>query len=71
MLSLSGNPIEEFPEDLLQGLPAMKNLHIENMRLSEVTWKFIPKLRFLNTITIAGNPWKCDCSVRPLLHFIK
>ena len=68
---MAGNPVTSLPVDMLFSVKDIKLLDIRDMELRSLPVGFIPDGTILNTITLSGNPWKCDCDVAPLLSFIR
>lgn len=63
MLNLSSNPISSLPVDLIHGLRRLKELDIQNMRLTTLAEGFIPRGVYFNFADFSGNSWTCDCSL--------
>lgn len=46
------------------GVTTLKNLHLENNRLTQLPSNF--PFDNLETLTLTNNPWKCTCQLRGL-----
>ncbi|KAF4520465.1 hypothetical protein B566_EDAN004716 [Ephemera danica] len=72
-LKLGGNNISEFN---LRSLPQrlLETLELHNNNLSSLSEAVLMKLEnfsSLKRLTLAGNPWHCDCQARDLLTYVQ
>ncbi|GFT44865.1 uncharacterized protein NPIL_660601 [Nephila pilipes] len=63
-LTLSGNKLKSIPSDLLESLPNLVNIYLENNLIVSFDEASFGKLPTLQYIKIEGNPIKCDCKTR-------
>lgn len=54
----------QFSDGAFLGVTTLKNVHLENNRLSQLPSNF--PFDNLETLTLTNNPWKCTCQLRGL-----
>lgn len=62
-LGLHGNRLAHIDRLVVDILPALQTLHVENNALEDVP-ELLTSAAKLTTITMGGNPFRCDCSDR-------
>ncbi|XP_067672234.1 polycystin-1-like [Haliotis asinina] len=63
-LDISGNDISHIEKETLFHRTDLKELHLNNNKLTTLLESEFDKLKHLNKIWLADNPWNCDCSLQ-------
>ncbi|XP_040860524.1 leucine-rich repeat-containing protein 26 [Ochotona curzoniae] len=70
-LSLAGNRLARLEPTALGTLPLLRVLSLQNNALSTLAPSLLAALPSLNALTLRGNPWTCDCALRPLCTWLR
>ncbi|XP_078604928.1 uncharacterized protein LOC144878338 [Branchiostoma floridae x Branchiostoma japonicum] len=67
VLHLENNNISSLPTGVFSRLTRLVRLHLDNNNISSLPSGVFSHLTSLQNLYIAGNPWRCDCSIHGLL----
>eukprot|EP00058_Branchiostoma_floridae_P003337 XP_002588825.1 hypothetical protein BRAFLDRAFT_89744 [Branchiostoma floridae] len=67
VLHLENNNISSLPSGVFSRLTRLVRLHLDNNNISSLPSGVFSHLTSLQNLYIAGNPWRCDCSIHGLL----
>ena len=73
-LSLRGNSLHALPPELLSGVGKLESLDLSHNALSALsggTLRELARLGSLGRLSLAGNPWLCDCSNAGLFAWLR
>lgn len=63
-LALNGNRLSQLEPNLLANMPNLRELALHHNQLQLLPASLELPTNNLSTVTLAGNPWKCDCNDR-------
>lgn len=61
---MSHNEIEQITPKTFDNLPALQHIDLSHNRLKNMAEDFTEGLTRLNSLSIEGNPWYCDCHLQ-------
>lgn len=70
-LSLQENQIDQIPVDAFAGLNRLERLDISSNQLQSLTQGVFDELSSLRHLMVKNNPWRCDCSVKWVVVWLK
>ncbi|XP_042869410.1 uncharacterized protein LOC122251484 [Penaeus japonicus] len=69
-LDLSNNSIYSLEDNAFRGLASLEVLKLTDNRLVHISQEVLVPLMALHGLHLNENPWRCDCSLRPLRHWM-
>ncbi|CAH1272829.1 FGFR4 [Branchiostoma lanceolatum] len=69
-LDLSNNDLADLPDGVFSNLTSLERLYLSNNNIWSLPTEVLSHLARLQTLEflrIAGNPWRCDCSLHGLM----
>uniref|UniRef100_A0A8C6U922 Fibronectin leucine rich transmembrane protein 2 n=1 Tax=Neogobius melanostomus TaxID=47308 RepID=A0A8C6U922_9GOBI len=70
-LSLQENQINQIPVAAFAGLSRLERLDISTNQLQTLTQGVFDELSHLRQLMVRNNPWRCDCSVKWVVVWLK
>lgn len=70
VLSLAGNRLETLPEGVFQPLQNLYSLDLSDNLFRTINPTVFKHMKHLS-LYMGRNPWECDCSLYPLLEWVK
>ncbi|XP_020310269.1 leucine-rich repeat transmembrane protein FLRT2 [Oncorhynchus kisutch] len=70
-LSLQDNQMDQIPVTAFSGLQRLERLDISNNQLQTLTQGVFDGLISLRQLTVRNNPWRCDCTVKWVVVWLK
>ncbi|XP_062062813.1 leucine-rich repeat-containing protein 26 [Lepus europaeus] len=70
-LSLAGNRLARLEPAALGALPLLRALSLQDNALSALSPGLLAGLPALDALRLRGNPWTCDCALRPLCTWLR
>ncbi|KAK6297682.1 hypothetical protein J4Q44_G00322650 [Coregonus suidteri] len=70
-LSLQDNQMDQIPVTAFSGLQRLERLDISNNQLQTLTQGVFDGLVSLRQLTVRNNPWRCDCTVKWVVVWLK
>ncbi|KAL0278128.1 UNVERIFIED_CONTAM: hypothetical protein PYX00_000037 [Menopon gallinae] len=70
VLSLAGNKLETLPRGVFQPLQNLYSLDLSNNLFRTVNPVVFKDMKHLS-LYLGKNPWECDCSLYPLMEWVK
>ncbi|XP_019637942.1 PREDICTED: carboxypeptidase N subunit 2-like [Branchiostoma belcheri] len=69
-LHLSYNHIVDLSDGVFLQMASLRQLYLDNNNISRLPADF-SRLLFLQRLGIAGNPWRCDCSLQHVMSWVR
>ncbi|XP_014665572.1 PREDICTED: slit homolog 3 protein-like [Priapulus caudatus] len=71
-LTLAGNRLTDFPPRAVADLAfSGTRLDLRGNEFSSINLELAKELRKLPAVSLHGNPWHCDCGIRPLFEWVQ
>ncbi|XP_021007818.1 leucine-rich repeat-containing protein 26 [Mus caroli] len=70
-LSLAGNRLALLEPSILGPLPLLRVLSLQDNSLSAIEAGLLNNLPALDVLRLHGNPWTCNCALRPLCTWLR
>ncbi|CBY30779.1 unnamed protein product [Oikopleura dioica] len=67
---LNQNELETFPNDLFSHMENLEKLNIEHNKITTLVPEMFRELTHLDELEIKGNPFGCNCDLKPFTNFI-
>ncbi|ROL43420.1 Leucine-rich repeat-containing protein 15 [Anabarilius grahami] len=69
-LYIRRNEIESLPADVFRYTPKLTHVGISGNRLHAIDGNMLANMQGLKEVYLHDNPWKCDCSINSLVHYV-
>ena len=69
-LDVSGCQIKKIASRAFHNIEQLERLYLHNNKIEEIKQKTVESVAKLHSLTLHGNPWKCDCELRPLIDWL-
>ena len=67
---VEGCQIKKISARAFQNIVELQRLHLHNNKLEEIRQKTVGSMEGLHSLSLHGNPWRCDCHLTHLINWL-
>ena len=67
---VEGCQIKKISARAFHNIASLQRLHLHNNKLEEIRQKTVDSMEGLHSLSLHGNPWRCDCHLTHLINWL-